>query len=164
MLYKSAWNRKTDIKAIQKQNNLIKKWTIFLYVCFVMMLVTRVSTSFISKNPGSFNNDYLWIPSLVWMVVFVTLILTPEILYGYNFLNKTIDEAAEKVVLKNVWVTEGTVISNLSERDKKIDEKMKVAPNTKVCIYSYIMGNEGFRRTQTFNGTIDTIGKYIIRY
>jgi hypothetical protein len=59
------------------------------------------------------------------MVLFVTLILTPEILYGYNFLNKTIDEAAEKVVLKNVWLTEGTVIPMLSERDKKVDEKMK---------------------------------------
>jgi AraC-like DNA-binding protein len=126
MLYKNAWNHKTDIKAIQKQNNLIKKWTIFLYVCFVVMLVTRISTSLISKNPGSFSNDYLWIPSLVWMVLFVTLILTPEILYGYNLLNKTVDEAAVKVVLKNVWITEGTVISMLSERDKKIDEKMKL--------------------------------------
>jgi len=125
LLYKNAWNRKTDIKAIQKQNNLIKKWTIFLYVCFVVMLVTRVTTSLISKNPGSFNNDYLWISSLVWMVLFVTLILTLEILYGYNFLNKSIDEAAEKVVLKSVWATEFTVIHMLSERDKKIDEKMK---------------------------------------
>jgi len=125
MLYKNAWNRKTEIKAIQKQNNLIKKWTIFLYVCFVLMLVTRVTTSIVSKNPGSFNNDYLWIPSLVWMVVFVFLILTPDVLYGYNFLNKTIDAAAEKLVLKSVWVTEITVIPMLSERDKKIDEKMK---------------------------------------
>jgi AraC-like DNA-binding protein len=126
MLYKNVWTRKTDIKAIQKQNNLIKKWTFFLYVCFVVMLVTRISTSLISKNPGSFSNDYLWIPSLVWMVLFVTLILTPEILYGYNLLNKTVDEAAVKVVLKNVWITEGTVISMLNERDKKIDEKMKL--------------------------------------
>lgn len=125
MLYKNAWNRKAEIKAIQKQNNLIKKWTIFLYVCFILMLVTRVTTSIVSKNPGSFNNDYLWIPSLVWMVVFVFLILTPDILYGYNFLNKTIDAAAEKLVLKSVWVTEITVIPMLSERDKKIDEKMK---------------------------------------
>jgi len=125
MLYKNAWNRKSEIKAIQKQNNLIKKWTIFLYVCFVLMLVTRVTTSIVSKNPGSFNNDYLWIPSLVWMVVFVFLILTPDVLYGYNFLNKTIDAAAEKLVLKSVWVTEITVIPMFSERDKKIDEKMK---------------------------------------
>jgi len=125
MLYKNAWNRKSEIKAIQKQNNLIKKWTVFLYVCFVLMLVTRVTTSIISKKPGSFNNDYLWIPSLVWMVVFVFLILTPDVLYGYNFLNKTIDAAAEKLVLKSVWVTEITVITMLSERDKKIDEKMK---------------------------------------
>ncbi len=125
LLYKNGWSRKTDIKAIQKQNNLIKKWTLFLYVCFILMLLTRVATSLISKNPGSFNNNYLWISALLWMSIFVTLILTPEILYGYNFLNKTIDEATEKVVLGSVWHIEGTIIPVSSERDKKIDEKMK---------------------------------------
>ena len=89
------------------------------------MLLTRVATSLISKNPGSFNNNYLWISALLWMSIFVTLILTPEILYGYNFLNKTIDEATEKVVLGSVWHIEGTIIPVSSERDKKIDEKMK---------------------------------------
>jgi AraC-like DNA-binding protein len=64
-------------------------------------------------------------PALVWICVFVTLILTPEILYGYNFLNKKIDEATEKVVLSSVWLIEDTVIAITSERDKKIDEKMK---------------------------------------
>jgi AraC-like DNA-binding protein len=125
MLYKNVWNRLTEINAIQKQNKLIKNWSIFLYVSFLLMILIRLITSIISNKPGSFSNDYLWMVALVWMVVYIKIILTPEILYGYNFLNKSIDEAAEKVVLKTVWVTEGTVISNLSERDKKIDEKMK---------------------------------------
>jgi AraC-like DNA-binding protein len=125
MLYKNVWTRKTDIKAIQKQNNLIKKWTFFLYVCFVMMLVNRVTTSIISKNPGSFSNDYLWISGLVWMLVFVTLILTPEILYGYNFLNKSIDAASERVVLNSVWLIDSTVIPITIEREKKIVDKIK---------------------------------------
>jgi len=125
MLYKNVWTRKTDIKAIQKQNNLIKKWTIFLYVCFLLLLLIRITTSFYSNNPFSFSNNYLWMSALVWIFVFVTLILTPEILYGYNFLNKTIDAATEKVVLSSVWLIESTVIPITSERDKKIEEKMK---------------------------------------
>jgi AraC-like DNA-binding protein len=125
MLYKNVWIRKTDIKAIQKQNNLIKKWTIFLYVCFLLLLLIRVTTSLLSNNPGSFSNNYLWMSALVWICIFVTLILTPEILYGYNFLNKTIDAATEKVVLSSVWLIESTVIPMTSERDKKIEEKMK---------------------------------------
>jgi AraC-like DNA-binding protein len=125
MLYKNVWRRKADIRAIQKQNNLIKRWTIFLYVCFVSLLLIRVTTSFISKTPGSFSNNFLWIPALVWICVFVTLISTPEILYGYNFLNKTIDAANEKVVLSSVWHVAGTVIPITLERDKKIGEKIK---------------------------------------
>ena len=125
MLYNNVWTRKTDIKAIQKQNSIIKKWTIFLYVCFVLLLLIRTTTSLLTKSPGSFNNNYLWIPGLVWICIFVTIILTPEILYGYNFLNKSIDEANEKVILNSVWLIEGTVIPITSDRDKKIEEKMK---------------------------------------
>jgi AraC-like DNA-binding protein len=125
MLYKNVWGRKAEIRAIQKQNKLIKNWTIFLYVCFLLLLLTRVITSFISKNPGSFSNNHLWIPALIWSCVFVSIISTPEILYGYNFLNKTIDAANEKVVLNSVWHLKGTVTPITIERDKKIGEKVK---------------------------------------
>ena len=37
ILYKQVWRRKTFIKAIQKQNDLIKKWSIFLYASFVLI-------------------------------------------------------------------------------------------------------------------------------
>ena len=125
MLYHNVWNRKSEIKIIQKQNNLIKKWTIFLYVCIVLMLLIRVITSLISDNPGRFNNNYLWISALLWLVFFGKIILTPEILYGFNLINKTIDEATEMFVLNSIWLIEGTVIPINIEREKKIDEKMK---------------------------------------
>ena len=48
---------------------------------------------------------------------------------------------------------------------KKIDEEMKVPVSTKVRIYSYILDpDNGFRKIQTYNGPIETIGKYLIRY
>jgi hypothetical protein len=56
--------------------------------------------------------------ALVWIGIFVRIILTPEILYGYNFLNKTINEATEKVVLSSVWITKGTVMPISSEKEK----------------------------------------------
>jgi AraC-like DNA-binding protein len=59
------------------------------------------------------------------MLVFVTLILTPEILYGYNFLNKSIDAASERVVLNSVWLIEGTLIPITIEREKKLVDKIK---------------------------------------
>lgn len=59
-----------------------------------------------------------------------------------------------------MWGSKTIVIGAL----KKIDQKMKVQPTTKVRVYSYILGTEGFRRIQTYNGPIETIGKYLIRY
>jgi AraC-like DNA-binding protein len=124
LLYKNVWNRKTEIKVIQKQNDVLKNWTIFLFVCLVLLLFINVVTSLIYKNP-IYRNNFLWISSLVWASIFVKLILTPEILYGYNFLNKTIDSEVEKVVLKNVWLLEGTAIPITIEREKILAQKIK---------------------------------------
>jgi len=124
LLYKNVWNRKTEIKVIQKQNDVLRNWTIFLYVCLVLLLFINVINSLIYKNP-IYRNNFLWISSLVWASIFVKLILTPEILYGYNFLNKTIKTAVEEVVLKNVWLLEGTVIPITIEREKILAPKMK---------------------------------------
>ena len=125
LLYKNVWRRKTDIKAIQQQNDLIKNWSIFLYTAFFVLVLIRVATSIISNKPGSFNNNYLWITGLAWMVIFVKIILTPQILYGYNLLNKTIDAATEKVVLSSVWHIRDTVLPISSDKDKKLEEKIK---------------------------------------
>jgi hypothetical protein len=124
LLYRHIWHRKTDINVVQKQNILIKNWTIFLYISFLMLLIIRVITSLMSDTPGSFSNNYLWLPALVWIGIFVKIILTPEILYGYDFLNKTIHEVTNKVVLNSVWLTESTLIPITSEKDKKLEEKI----------------------------------------
>ena len=59
-----------------------------------------------------------------------------------------------------MWGSKTIVIGAL----KKIDAELKVDPSYKVRIYSYILGTEGFKRIQTYNGPIETIGKYLIRY
>jgi len=48
---------------------------------------------------------------------------------------------------------------------KKIDTMMNMPPTTTVRVYSYISDvANGFRKIQTFNGPIENIGKYLIRY
>jgi AraC-like DNA-binding protein len=125
LLYKNVWNRKTEINVIQKQNDVIKNWTIFLFVCIVMLLLIHVIKSLIFKT-ATFSDSFLWIPSLIWMSVFVKLMLTPEILYGYNFLNKTIKTEAKDVLLKNFWLIEGNAIPIIIGREKILAPKMKL--------------------------------------
>ncbi|KAB1155591.1 helix-turn-helix domain-containing protein [Flavobacterium luteum] len=125
ILYKHVWRRKTYINAIQKQNKLIKKWSIFLYVSFVLIFLIRLTIIIINYNQGTSRDNYLWITALVWMVIFVKIILSPEILYGYNVLNKTIDAATERLALSSVWNLESRVLPITSEKDRKLDEKIK---------------------------------------
>lgn len=59
-----------------------------------------------------------------------------------------------------MWGSKNIVITTL----KKLDELINVKKETTVRIYSYILGQEGYRRIQTYNGPINTISKYLIRY
>jgi hypothetical protein len=58
------------------------------------------------------------------------------------------------------WGSKTVIIGIL----KKINEEMNTPVTTKVTVYSYILSSEGFRKIQTYNGPIENIGKYLIRY
>lgn len=133
LLYKNIWFRKSDIKAVQQQNQLIKNWSMFLSFSFLAMVLVRLILGIVSNNPANFDNKHLWIPTILWAAVFIKIILTPEILYGYNFLNKTIDEVSEKMALKSVWKLNGTATPILSEKDVKLTEK--IIPQLAVYIH-----------------------------
>lgn len=124
MLYKYVWRRNAGIKAVQKQNVLIKNWSIFLYFSFLLITMIRVISSVFSDRPGTFNNNYFWMVAIVWLGIFVKIILTPKILYGYNILNKAIDAGIENVILRGVWHIEGTVLPITSEKDRKLEKKI----------------------------------------
>jgi AraC-like DNA-binding protein len=124
MLLKKVWNRKSEIKAIQKQNQLIKHWTIFLYVSFLAIMIIRLTTVFFLYQDPNYNTNYLWVPALMWAAIFIKILLTPEILYGYDVLNKTINAVTEIIAVPSVWAIQGTVVEISSERDRKINEKL----------------------------------------
>lgn len=58
-----------------------------------------------------------------------------------------------------IWGSKNVVMSTV----KRLDELMEVKPDTKVRIYTYIIDTNGYRRIHTYNGPIETIGKYIIK-
>ena len=59
-----------------------------------------------------------------------------------------------------IWGSKNVVMTNV----KRIDELMGAKPTDTVRIYSYILGQEGYRKIDMYNGPIETIGKYIRRY
>jgi AraC-like DNA-binding protein len=124
LLRKNIWNRAVDINSVQKQNHLMIKWTKFLVYSFLLMFFLRIIPDFIAYRLGTENN-FLWATAPIWCIIFIFLLTTPEILYGFNFLNNTIDTEIEKVILQPVWNINGIKEEIGSEKDKKLEEKIK---------------------------------------
>jgi AraC-like DNA-binding protein len=149
MLKKHIWQRKTFIKTIQKQNDLIKNWSIFLYVSFIAIVLIRAITGVILNKTVTFSNQYVWISALVWISIFIKIILTPEILYGYNVVNKTIDAATEKLVLNSVWNLKGKIPLNVTDKDRKLRDKIKPMLNLYLHqIEEYSFHTQAFRNPE----------------
>jgi len=53
---------------------------------------------------GIINFSFQWISALVWLIVLFKILVTPELLYGYDVLRKKNDENRnENLVLNSIW-------------------------------------------------------------
>lgn len=128
LLKKNVWNRKSEVKAVQNQNMLINKWTKFLIFNFILLIHIRFIAIIIS-NTFNYNFHHIPISALIWNIIFVKILLSPEIFYGYNFLNKAIESASNKVILNKVWNLEGLVKPITNDKDKKMEETVALRLN-----------------------------------
>ena len=75
MLIKDIWTRNSEIKAIQRQNQLIKHWSIFLYVSFVANGIIRIFTGFFLNNDHIYNTNYIWITAPIYLTLFIKIVV-----------------------------------------------------------------------------------------
>ena len=90
MLKKNIWNKKGSLEIVAKQNLLIKRWSIYLYTAINLFLL-RLIISLIIENRyvGFISGQYaIWVTAVIWIFIFVKILTSPEILYGYSFLLK----------------------------------------------------------------------------
>lgn len=134
LLKNTIWSRKIEGKAIKKQNELIKKWTIFLFIA-ITLITLRLFTSILLK---SFYDEhikglsYQWISSTIWLFVLLKILISPEILYGYDVLYQKINESRNNdLVLNELWSTKP---NNELNNSQHLALKEKIEKN----ILSYI--------------------------
>jgi AraC-like DNA-binding protein len=129
LLYRHVWKRSSEFMTVERQNKVIRNWTIFMYSIMVGMLVRSFLT--FSMNDftyyGESEPSMLWLGAILWMALFVKVMITPEILYGYQIFNKIKEKPGiQQLVLGEIWSAEKSVVPIENERDKKLQEK--VAP------------------------------------
>lgn len=129
-LKNDLWNRNASIIQVQKHNLLIKNWSIFFFIICTLLilrvLVTIVLDLYLDRY--SAGSSYLYVGLLLSWVLYIKILVTPEILYGYNFFIKKVRQQQNlEYVLKEIWVFEKDLaITNIQdlELNKKISTKV----------------------------------------
>ena len=124
LLYQNVWFRKSDIKIVQDQNRLIRNWTLFLFSTFLAIFLFRFFMITIYYGKIGYNLHLIWVPAAAWSCIFLKFIVTPEIQYGYDFLNEKIETVISQFVLPQLWNTEQINQEMTLSRDIKLAEKI----------------------------------------
>jgi AraC-like DNA-binding protein len=124
LLYKNVWFRKSDIKIVQEQNKLIRNWTLFLYFAFLFIFLFRFFMITLFYGFIEYNQHVIWVPAAVWSCIFLTFIVTPEIQYGYDFLNEKIETVSNRIILPELWDIDKIIQEITLSREVKLAEKI----------------------------------------
>lgn len=123
------WTRKGEIKVIQKQNKLINNWTLFLFIALVLTITRLFISVFIEIyfDETIKGHSYQWISAVIWLTILFKILISPEILYGYNVLHQKINENKNNsLVLDFIWKITPDIELNNSQH---LILKEKIDPN-----------------------------------
>jgi AraC-like DNA-binding protein len=136
-LHETIWNRKSKIVMIYQQNMFISKWTKLLYGLFVLMLI-RFLINMLCNNSELWyrnKNNFLWVAALLWIVLYIKILYSPEFLYGYDMYHNKIKEYKKhSIVFSHIWLISSRHVINT--QDIALKEKVERS------IQSYILDIE----------------------
>ncbi|MEY2738171.1 MAG: hypothetical protein RL259_80 [Bacteroidota bacterium] len=133
VLKNSVWNRSSKIIIVNKQNEVIRNWTYFLFTILILSmsrLIISITIDFI-KNDYSGGKNYLWMSGILCIILFIKILSTPEILFGYNALYKKINvQEKSNFKLKEIWI-----ISEKKDIINQQDDLLKDKIFTNLSVY-----------------------------
>ena len=142
LLYYKVWSIKAVFGVDIKQNQLIKKWSIYFFSVIVIVGFRLIITLFIEIKNLSYNfgDSYLWVSAILWLLVFFKIIISPELLYGYTYLDGLVKQykKTEKHTMA-FWINDSKItITNIQDHNlfEKIREDIS-SYTVKVDQFSY---------------------------
>jgi AraC-like DNA-binding protein len=127
LLNKSVRQKKSNSIKQNRGVKLLKSWTLFLFSIVSVNTLSLFFSIYIKQYPVSFVSvsDFIWLPTLLWLITFIKILITPEILYGWNFFTQIVTEdKISNLLVNKIWNTElKTNITVL--QDKLLKEKVE---------------------------------------
>jgi len=91
----------------EKQKSLLKSWVLFVFVIFSLILARLFFTIFtdIFRTTSSLGRESQWVAAVFWSFVFIKLLSSPEILFGYSTLfNKIKKHRDADFTFADFWI------------------------------------------------------------
>jgi AraC-like DNA-binding protein len=126
MLKKNIWNKKGSLEIVVKQNTLIKEWSKYLSITLILFNL-RLLISLLIENQGEgyISGLYgIWVTSIIWIVIFIKILTSPEILYGYSFLYKKSNENKNYITTNISHWKITSKVNIINVQDLQLSEKM----------------------------------------
>ena len=145
-LKNNIWNKKGSLEIMVNQNLLIKKWSIYLYICMNFMVLRLFFSLFIEyKSNGIISGQYVvWAGSLIWAIIFIKIITSRDILYGYTFLNNEKANSGNTIKISQWTSSKSPKITNI--QDLQLNLKINAIVNQYIIdIDSTLEKNRYFR-------------------
>lgn len=106
VLQQNIWKKKGFVKIAKKQSILKNKWIYFLFLATSFIGIRFLGSMIFDLNfrNGMINCSFQWISALVWLLVLFRILVTPELLYGYDVLReKNYENRNENLILNSIW-------------------------------------------------------------
>jgi AraC-like DNA-binding protein len=106
ILKKNLWVKKSSFKPVDKQQLAIRKWSKFLFIIFTLILGRFLINPILSQQYIFLNttDNFLFLAALLWIIVYIKLLTSPEFLFGYEvFQDKINTYKLNYYVFENQW-------------------------------------------------------------
>lgn len=154
-LKRNIWHKKGSLEIVIKQNSLIGKWSMYLYIALNIIVIRLLISLFLETKTDTFiSGQYgIWLTSIVWIFIFIKILTSPEILYGYSFLHKKSNENKNYISTKiSHWkIVSKVKITNI--QDLQLSEKINTNIEKYINDIENIVENNTFFRDPKFSLT-----------
>ena len=145
-LKNNIWNKKGSLEIMVNQNLLIKNWSIYVYMCMNFIVLRLFFSLFIEyKSNSVISGQYVvWAGSLIWAIIFIKIITSRDILYGYTFLNNEKANSGNTIKISQWTSSKSPKITNI--QDLQLNLKINAIVNKYIIdIDSTLEKNRYFR-------------------
>ena len=117
LLKNNVWNKKGSLEIMVNQNLLIKRWSVYVYFCMNLMMLRLFISLYLEMKSNSVisGQNFVWAGALVWIILFIKLLTSRNILYGYAFLNNEIGNLGNKIKTSHWKFNENKKITNIQD-------------------------------------------------